>query len=185
MLRELVASGGMKPQGGGSKEPPPDLAYRETWGPLDPNQPDGWAWSHILSEQYRQFTGLMGACWFAQNAMAPEGLRSLVDSLNATTGWDVTMDEALDVGYRAMILQSVFGTQRGWRAEDDWKDVGPRFLEPIPDGKNQGFTIAKWLPDLVYEYYRLTGRHETSGRPLPATLERLGLTELAPWSEPV
>ena len=27
MLRELVASGGMKPQGGGSIQPPPDLRY--------------------------------------------------------------------------------------------------------------------------------------------------------------
>ena len=57
MLRELVASGGMKPQGGGSSEPPPDLAYREHWGPLAADQPDGWAWSHILSEQYRQACG--------------------------------------------------------------------------------------------------------------------------------
>lgn len=25
-------------------------------------------------------------------------------------------------------------------------------------------SIAKWLPDLVYEYYRLSGRHERTGR---------------------
>ena len=185
MLRELVASGGMKPQGGGSKTPPPDLAYREQWGPLAADQPDGWAWSHILSEQYRQACGLMGCCWFAMNPNVPDGLRSLVDALNAATGWDVTLDEALDTGHRAMILQSLFGTQRGWRAEDDWTDVGPRFLEPIPDGQYQGFTIAKWLPGIIEEYYRLSGRHERSGRPLPATLERLGLTEFAAWSEPV
>jgi aldehyde:ferredoxin oxidoreductase len=184
MLRELVASGGMKPQGGGSAAPPPDLRYREQWEALSSDQPDGWAWSHILSEQHRQFAGLMGVCWFAQNANAPEGLKSMVDSLNATTGWDVTIDEALETGHRAMILQSLFGTQRGWRAEDDWTDVGPRFLEPIPDGKYQGFTIAKWLPGLIHEYYRLTGRHELSGRPLPATLTRLGLDEFMAWSEP-
>ncbi len=184
MLRELVASGGMKPQGGGMKDPPPDLAYRERWGPLAADQPDGWAWSHFLCEQYRQAAGLMGACWFAQNAAAPDGLRSMIDALNATTGWDVTLDEALDAGHRAVVLQSLFGTQRGWRAEDDWTDVGPRFLEPIPDGKYQGFTIARWLPDLVQEYYRLSGRHETSGRPLASTLARLGLEEFAAWSEP-
>jgi aldehyde:ferredoxin oxidoreductase len=184
MLRELVASGGMKPQGGGSKKPPPDLAYRETWGPLAGDQPDGWAWSQIISEQHRQACGMMGGCWFAQAAERPDGLNSQVDALNATTGWDVTLDEMLDAGHRAMILQSVFGTQRGWRAEDDYTDVGPRFLEPIPDGKYQGFTIAKWLPGLIYEYYRLTGRHEHSGRPFPSTLARLGLEEFAAWSEP-
>jgi aldehyde:ferredoxin oxidoreductase len=184
MLRELVASGGMKPQGGGSKDPPPDLRYREKWGPLADDAPEGWAWSQILSEQYRQFSGLMGACWFAMNANAPDGLNSMVDALSATTGWDLTLDDALDAGQRSMLLQSIFATQRGWRAEDDWTDVGPRFLEPIPDGKYQGFTIAKWLPDLIQEYYRLSGRHEISGRPYRETLTRLGLDEFGEWSEP-
>jgi aldehyde:ferredoxin oxidoreductase len=182
MLRELVASGGMKPQGGGSARPAPDLAYRERWGPLAPDQPDGWAWSHILSEQYRQACGMMGACWFALAADQPDALNSMVDALAATTGWDVTLDEALEAGHRSMLLQSLFGTQRGWRAEDDWTDVGPRFLEPIPDGKYAGFTIAKWLPAIVQEYYRLSGRDESTGRPLRATLTRLGLEEFAAWS---
>jgi hypothetical protein len=48
MLRELVASGGMKPQGGGSKNPPPDLRDNEHWGPLEMDNPEGWVWSHVL-----------------------------------------------------------------------------------------------------------------------------------------
>jgi aldehyde:ferredoxin oxidoreductase len=183
MLRELVASGGMKPQGGGSTKPPPDLRYREQWGPLTMDDPQGWAWSHVLSEQYRQFTGIFGGCWFAQMNQKPDGLNSIVDAFNAITGWDFSMDEALDAGYRSMILQSIFATQRGWIADFDWQDVGPRFLEPIPDGKYQGFTIAKWLPDLIWEYYRLSGRHERSGRPFKDTLEKLGLEEFMQWSQ--
>ena len=104
-------------------------------------------------------------------------------ALNATTGWDVSLDETIDVGHRAIILQSVFGTQRGWIAEHDWQDVGPRFLEPIPDGKYQGFTIAKWLPELIYEYYRISGRHEKTGRPYLDTLQKLGLEEFSQWSQ--
>jgi hypothetical protein len=57
------------------------------------------------------------------------------------------MDEPIKAGHRNMILQCLFGTQRGWITDFDWQDVGPRFLEPIPDGKYKGFTIAKWLPD--------------------------------------
>ncbi len=183
MLRELVASGGMKPQGAGAKEPPPDLSYRENWGPLDPLKPEGWAHSHLVTEKYRQACGLMGGCWFALNDKAPDALRSMVDSLNATTGWDVTLDEALDAGHRSIILQSLFGTQRGWIVDQDWQDVGPRFLEPIPDGPYKGFTIAKWLPDLVYEYYRISGRHERSGRPFMDVLTRLDLEEFKKWSQ--
>ncbi|HXG53352.1 MAG TPA: aldehyde ferredoxin oxidoreductase N-terminal domain-containing protein [candidate division Zixibacteria bacterium] len=182
MLRELVASGGMKPQGAGGREPPPDLAYREKWGPLDPAKPDGWAISHLRTEQFRQACGMMGGCWFALNDKVPDGLRSMVDSLNATTGWDVDLDEMLEAGLRAIVLQSLFGTQRGWIAEHDWQDVGPRFLEPIPDGKYRGFTIARWLPQLIHEYYRCSGRHEKTGRPFMDTLQRLGLEEFEEWS---
>jgi len=183
MLRELVASGGMKPQGAGGAEPPADLRYREKWGPLDPNAADGWTSSHLITEQIRQACGLMGACWFALNEKPPDGVQSMVDALNATTGWDVSLDETIDTGHRAIILQSVFGSQRGWIAEHDWQDVGPRFLEPIPDGKYQGFTIAKWLPGLIYEYYRISGRHEKTGRPYMDTLLRLGLEEFQEWCQ--
>src|SRR5207249_443843 len=133
---------------------------------------------------YRQASGLMGACWFAMSQQRPDGINSMIDSLNATTGWDITMDEALDTGHRSILLQSLFGTQRGWQAKDDWLDVGPRFLEPIPDGKYKGFTIAKFLPDLIQEYYQVSGRDGNTGRPLKATLERLGLEEFSEWSEP-
>ena len=34
---------------------------------------------------------MMGACWFALNDKPPDGLKSMVDSLNATTGWDVSL----------------------------------------------------------------------------------------------
>jgi aldehyde:ferredoxin oxidoreductase len=113
----------------------------------------------------------------------PDGLNSIVDTFNAITGWNFSMDEALDAGHRSMVLQSLFGTQRGWIADFDWQDVGPRFLEPIPDGKYKGFTIAKWLPDMIWEYYRLSGRHERTGRPFKDTLEKLGLEEFTEWSQ--
>ena len=185
MLDNLTASGGMKGQGGGDmREPPRDLMYRECWKPLDPMKPDGWAWSHLLTEEVRQACGIMGVCWFALIDITAEGaLNSMVDALNATTGWDATLDEALDAGQRSIILQSLFATQRGWRAEHDWTDVGARFLDPVPDGKYKGFTIARWLPELIREYYRLSGRHELSGRPLRSTLGRLGLDEFVEWAE--
>lgn len=184
MLRELVASGGMKPQGGGARVPPPDLAYREHWEPLNPKRAEGWAHSHWVTERIRQACGLMGGCWFALNDAKPDGINSMVDALSAITGWDVTPDEALDVGQRAVLLQSLMGTQRGWTPEDDWTDVGPRFLEPVPDGPNKGFTIADFLPDLITEYYEDTGRNTITGRPYKAQLERLGLTEFMEWSHP-
>jgi len=183
MLREIVASGGMKPQGGGAANPPPDLKYREKWGPLDRDDPKGWPQSNVTAEQYRQFVGLMGGCWFAQMHLKPDGLNSVVDSFNATTGWNFTLDEAMLAGHRSAILQSVFATQRGWVADHDWQQVGQRFIDPVPDGKFKGFTIAKWLPEMVREYYQLSGRHEKTGRPFMNTLTQLGLEEFKEWAQ--
>jgi aldehyde:ferredoxin oxidoreductase len=137
----------------------------------------------VLAEQYRQFCGLSGGCWFAQLPMKPDSLKSNLDALNATTGWNLSLDDALMAGHRSMVLQSLFATQRGWVADHDWQDVGRRFLEPMPDGKYKGFTIARWLPEILYEYYRLSGRHERTGRPFIDTLLHLDLEEFHEWAQ--
>jgi aldehyde:ferredoxin oxidoreductase len=182
MLAEVVASGGMKPQGGGSESPPPDLAETERWGPLEPRVPEGWAHAHFLGERVRQFAGLMGVCWFAMNEPAPDGLNSIVDAFAAATGWDVTLEDALEAGHRSILLQGIFASQRGWTIERDWTDVGARFLEPIPDGKYAGYTVAPHLEALVREYHGLVGRDPIGGRPLPETLRRLGMDEYLEWA---
>ena len=175
MLRELVASGGMKPQGAGGTEPPADLRYREKWGPLDPQSArrlDQSASNHRAGSPGLRHHGrlLVRAQRQTARRRAEHARRAQCDDGlgRHTRRIDV------DAGHRAIILQSVFGTQRGWIAEHDWQDVGPRFLEPIPDGKYQGFTIAKWLPELVYEYYKISGRHEHSGRPYHGHATKVG-----------
>ena len=183
MLRELVASGGMKPQGGGSKNPPPDLRDKEhgvhwKWtalkvgfGPmLFRNSTDNSPASSAAAGSPRRVTRKT-----ASTASSTLSTRSLAGIFR----WM----KPLQAGHRSMILQSLFGTQRGWIADFDWQDVGPRFLEPIPDGKYKGFTIAKWLPDMIWEYYELSGRHERTGRPYKDTLEKLGLEEFSEWAQ--
>ena len=96
MLRELVASGGMKPQGGGSTKPPPDLQVPREVGSADARQSRRLGVVHVIAEQYRQFSGIFGGCWFAQMHQKPDGLNSIVDSFNAITGWNFTLDEAMD-----------------------------------------------------------------------------------------
>ena len=66
-------------------------------------KPDGWTLSHALTERFRQACGLMGACWFALNEKPPDGVQSMLDALNATTGWDVSLDELVDTGHRAIM----------------------------------------------------------------------------------
>ena len=53
----------------------------------------------------------------------------------------------------------------------------------LPDGKFKGFTIAKWLSEMVCEYYQLSGRHDKTGRPFMDTLNLLGLEEFSEWAQ--
>ena len=95
----------------------------------------------------------------------PDGLNSIVDAFNAITGWNFTMDEAL--ASRPTQHDSPEPLRHPARLDRRLRLARrrPKIFEPIPDGKYKGFTIAKWLPDLIYEYYRLSGRHERTGRP--------------------
>jgi hypothetical protein len=34
-------------------------------------------------------------------------------------------------------------SQRRWIADHRWREVGQSFLDPVPDSKYRGFTIAK------------------------------------------
>jgi len=36
---------------------------------------------------------------------------------------------------------------------------------------------------MIWDYYKLSGRHERTGRPFRDTLEKLGLEEFARWSQ--
>ncbi len=100
--------------------------------------------------------------------------------MEAVTGWEgFTRDEALMVGERTWQLEHLLHMRYGWTPEEDLTNVGARFLEPIPDGPFEGFTIARFLPDLVYDFYRECGRGVATGRPTMGTLKRLGMEEFS------
>lgn len=57
----------------------------------------------------------------------------------------------------AMVASScseIFGIKLGWIADYDCAAGGSEIINPVPNEKYQG--IAKLLPDMVQEYYRLS-----------------------------
>ena len=74
-------------------------------------------------------------------------------------------------------MEHLFHMRHGWTPSEDLNNIGSRFLEPLPDGKFKGFSIAKYLPDLVVDFYRACGWDEKTGKPTPDTLKRLDLEE--------
>ncbi len=100
-------------------------------------------------------------------------LKMNIDFLNAVTGLNLSKEEALEIGERIVNLLRVFSIRNGLKAQDD--SFSPRLGQPPTEGPGEGKTLLPFAANVLKDYYRLMGWDEESGRPLPQTLERLGL----------
>lgn len=182
-LGQIISSGGVKPQFAAwdfwtkYAHSAPELGYPEL---TDRASPVGKAKEVLVRGSDLLFCGAIGACWFGQPIAVEGAFQDILDALTAVTGWDdFSKEEAIMVGERMWQLEHIFHLRYGWTPEDDLSNTGARWLEPIPDGPFQGFTIAKFLPDLIYDFYRACGWDITTGKPAMATLKRLGMEEFS------
>lgn len=179
MLGQIVSSGGVKSQFSAweYRDAAPELGYPVM---TDRASPEGKGKEVLIHGANKLFCGACGVCWFGQ-AIGTDGmLRDQLDALAAVTGWqDFNKDEAIAVGERTWQLEHILHMRYGWTPEEDLTNVGSRLLEPLPDGPFKGFTIAKFLPELVYDFYRACGWDVVSGTPTLDTLKRLGMEEFS------
>jgi len=120
---------------------------------------------------WHQFDDCLGVCRFLMTDST-----GVVQAVNATTGWDMDLDEAIQVGRRIINLLRVFAIERGMTPQQERPSA--RYGSTPVDGFAQGRSIAGHWPKMQREYYRLMGWDQATGRPLPATLQQLGLEDL-------
>jgi len=116
----------------------------------------------------------LGICRLS-NKEVPE---LLVGMVNAATGWDVTWQELVSVGLRAVNLLRAFNIRHGYTPEVE--APSPRYGSVIPDGPAEGKSIAPVLDEMLDIYYREMGWDRASGRPQPETLRALDLAFVVP-----
>ena len=115
------------------------------------------------------FVDSLGVCFFATMASMPV----LAEALSAATGWDFTEEEAEVLGLRIVNLARVYNIRQGHTRELD--APSPRYGSTPVDGPFAGKTFMPSLDHMLDIYYQKTGWDEKTGKPLPETLERLGL----------
>ena len=108
------------------------------------------------------------------------GPRQTVEMLQAATGWDIDLDEILEIGERRVNMMRVFNAREGFDRRND--SLSKKFFRPLQgSGPNAG---AHFTPEqfekLKDEYYRLAGWDSTTGNPTPEKLEQLGIAWLLP-----
>ena len=107
----------------------------------------------------------------------------LCDAVNAATGWDIDLSEAMVIGKRAVNLARAFNLRAGIGAELD--APSPRYGSDMPDGPMAGKGIMPHWDKMLRNYYNLMGWDEKTGTPLPQTLKELGLEPVVSqlWQE--
>lgn len=113
-------------------------------------------------------------CTFV-NRSQPE---TLANMLQAVTGWNVTGEEMMDVGRRAVNLLRAANNRRGYTPALEMPS--PRYGAKVTDGPNAGKDIAPVWPEMLDIFYREMGWDRATGKPLPETLTKLELDYVIP-----
>jgi aldehyde:ferredoxin oxidoreductase len=102
------------------------------------------------------------------------GMRQLAAAVQAVTGWEVTVEELLQIGERRLNLLRAFNAREGIGRE---ADVLPAKLgKPLVGGKSDGLYLTKDEVERAKDqYYAMLGWDVSTGTPTRAKLEALDL----------
>ena len=146
-------------------------------GPADPDthalvhnfSPEEVSTNVARTKGRRQFEDTLGTCVFCTRVP----LSHVVEMLNAATGWDLTIKEAEDVGFRAANVLRAFNLKHGVPVEAE--KPSPRWSSAPVDGPAKGITVTPHWEGMLDNYYEQMAWDRKSGRPMPETLRALGL----------
>jgi aldehyde:ferredoxin oxidoreductase len=99
-------------------------------------------------------------------------------AIHAATGLELSGDEVMLAGKRAVNLEKAFNSRLGLKRKDDM--LCDRWLkEPMPDGSGKGWKAEDYLEDLKSEYYEWLGWDRETSLQKRETLEELGMEDFA------
>ena len=99
-----------------------------------------------------------------------------LEIINAVTGWSWDVEAAKEMGLRIVNLMRMFNFRHGLKKEMEAPSV--RYSSTPTDGPAAGIGIREHWDAIRDNYYAEMGWDIQTGRPLPETLEKYGLTDL-------
>jgi aldehyde:ferredoxin oxidoreductase len=98
----------------------------------------------------------------------------VIASINAATGWNMTIEEALQIGERATNMARVFNMREGFSRKDD--TLPERIFQGLQNGPLQGMPIPRdEFAQALTVLYGLKGWDPETGRPSRERLEALSI----------
>jgi aldehyde:ferredoxin oxidoreductase len=100
-------------------------------------------------------------------------ITNVAEVLSAITGWDLSVDELMEIGARSNTMARSFNCREGLTREDD--QLPPRFAQAFASGGSQGQAISPADMDkMLSDFYTAAG-WSANGIPTRATLTELGI----------
>lgn len=128
----------------------------------------------LKMEQFFSFLNSIGVCLFVWGpGWQLYGPSQTIELLNAITGWDVDLDEALRIGERSINMMRIFNIREGFSRNEDV--VPEKLFKPLIGGVSDGLHLDREeVENAIAKYYELSGWDEF-GRPQPDQLRDLEL----------
>jgi len=127
-----------------------------------------------ILEKWGSLEKVIGYCFFGpapRSFIPPE---DVLLSINAATGWNISMDEALQIGERATNLARIFNLREGFSRKDD--TLPERLFTGLENGALQGHAMPRdEFEQSLTILYRKKGWDPQTGIPTPEKLRELEL----------
>ena len=127
-----------------------------------------------ILEKWNSLEKAIGYCFFGPGPRSFIHPTDVLASINAATGWDMTMEEALQIGERATNMARVFNAREGFSRKDD--RLPERMFQPLENGALTGQSMQhEEFEHALTQLYGLKGWDLETGTPNRNKLEELSL----------
>jgi aldehyde:ferredoxin oxidoreductase len=121
----------------------------------------------------RHFEDSLGICAFTSRTR----LENVCRALSAATGWHYTVEESLRFGRRTAAILRTFNLRCGIGPDREYPST--RYGSTPVDGPAKGQAVMAQWERMLEVWYETVGYDRRTGKPLPETLQHLGLAWLA------
>jgi aldehyde:ferredoxin oxidoreductase len=148
------------------------IGITEPTGVLDLGEKKVRIW--YTAERWNSAEKVIGFCFFGPAPRSFIQVDDVIGAVRAATGWDVTVDDLLEIGERAVNLARMFNVREGFDRTDD--RLPDRLHAPLEGGPLTGTSIDRAaFEEAISALYTLKGWDPATGVPSRETLRRLDI----------
>ncbi len=127
-----------------------------------------------IMEKLTSLEKVIGYCFFGPAPRSYIEIEDMLLSINAATGWNLTLEDALLIGERATNMARIFNAREGFSRRDDV--LPERLFQGLENGALKGNSMPREeFEQALTVLYGLKGWDPETGNPKPERLEALSL----------